>query len=130
MPRSRPNTNGNSTINLDHLARHMNFYFNAALAPSTRVTYRSSLNRYQKFCTQIHVPCFPLVELVLQLFVTSLAGNVKFSTIKVYLCGIQYQSIGCGYSENIFSMAKLFYVICGIRRSHPNNVIQRLPITW
>ena len=107
----------------------MNFYFEAALAPSTRSSYRSGLNRYILFCKRTYATPFPLAEIVLQLFVTSIANYVKFSTIKVYLCGIQYQSIVCGYSEKICAMPKLHYVMRGIRRSHPNNIIRRLPIT-
>ena len=107
----------------------MNTYFTAALAPSTRSTYRSGLNRYLDFCKCTYAIPFPLVKIALQLFVTSIAGHVKFSTIKVYRCGIQYQGIVLGFSKKISSMPKLYYIMCGIRRSHPNNVTRRLPIT-
>ena len=107
----------------------MNFYFEAALAPNTRASYRSGLNRYIKFCRQTSALPFPLIQIVLQLFVTSLARQLKYVTIKVYLCGIQYESIILGHPEQISSMPKLHYVMRGIRRSHPSNSVQRLPIT-
>ncbi|XP_057308088.1 uncharacterized protein LOC130645976 [Hydractinia symbiolongicarpus] len=107
----------------------MNRYLISALSPNARSTYLSGIRSFQRFCNEISAPMFPLKELTLQLFVTFLAGRVKFSTIKVYLCGIQYQSNFCGYNEKLVSMHKLFYVLRGIRRCHPPVVSRRLPIT-
>ena len=60
----------------------------------------------------------------------SLAARVKFSTIKVYLCGVQYESLIHGFYTKISSMCKLYYVLRGIRRLHPHfGSKQRLPIT-
>ena len=86
-------------IDVVTLASNMNRYFEYALAPSTRSTYRSGLNSYSVFCKQLRVSRFPLQEINLQLFVTSLAARVKYSTIKVYLSGIQYQSITLGFDK-------------------------------
>ena len=107
----------------------MNMYFQVSLAPNTRVTYRSGLNAYRTFCKQLSTHIFPISEINLQLFVMSLASRVKFNTVKVYLCGIQYESIVRGYTNKISSMSKLHYVMRGIRRMHPNSSLQRLPIT-
>ena len=107
----------------------MNRYFEYALAPSTRSTYRSGLNSYSVFCKQLRASRFPLQEINLQLFVTSLATRVKYSTIKVYLSGIQYQSITLGFDTKISDMGKLYYVLRGIWRLQCNGSCQRLPIT-
>ena len=108
----------------------MNLYLQSALSPSTRHTYCSGFKAYYTFCKQISQRTFPLKESILQLFVTSLAGRLKYSSIKVYLCGIQYQSIICGFQEKIAPMGKLYYVMRGIRRVHSTGrVKQRLPIT-
>ena len=111
------------------LTRRLNGYLSKALSANTRNTYRSGLLAYHRFCCQIQNKMFPLQEYYMQLFVTSLAGKVKYSTIKTYLSGIQYESITLGYSEKISHMARLYYTIRGIRRSHPDNRRQRLPIT-
>ena len=108
----------------------MNLYLQSALSPSTRHTYCSGFKVYYTFCKQISQRTFPLKESILQLFVTSLAGRLKYSSIKVYLCGIQYQSIICGFQEKIATMGKLYYVMRGIRRVHSTGCVkQRLPIT-
>ncbi|XP_057310593.1 uncharacterized protein LOC130648557 [Hydractinia symbiolongicarpus] len=107
----------------------MNYLFDAALSPNTRLTYRSGLSSYRMFCHHASIRMFPLIESHLQLYVTFMSTRVKYATIKVYLCGIQYQSLICGFSEKIFDMGKLYYVMRGIRRTE--NVVsrQRLPIT-
>ena len=109
----------------------MNRYFLAALAPSTRRSYRSGLKSYKKFCQAVSVPYFPLVEQNLQLFVTSLAKRVSYATIKVYLCGVQYESLVLGFNSNISGMHKLYYVLRGVRRIQGPHwkKNKRLPIT-
>ena len=72
---------------------------------------------------------FPLEEHTLQLYVCSVADKLKYSSIKVYLCGVQYESVVRGYKNRMVNMSRLYYVLRGIRKSHPSNVIRRKPIT-
>ena len=109
----------------------MNTFFMAALAPTTRATYRSGLKAYRLFCGQMGFPLFPLEQYILQLFVTALALRLSFATIKVYLSGIQYESRILGFHESISSMNKLFYVLRGIKRTQGSKWLRkkRKPIT-
>ena len=107
----------------------MNMYLQSSLSINTRRTYSSGFKAYQSFCAQLFVHMFPLKENTLQLYVTSLAGRLQFSTIKVYLSSLQYCSILRGYEEKIATMGKLYYVMRGIRRLHAGGKKQRLPIT-
>lgn len=107
----------------------MNNFLDAALSPNTRLTYRAGLKSYRMFCNQFRFPMFPLVQLRLQLYVTFMSARVKYSTIKVYLCGIQYQSSVSGFREKISDMGILFYVLRGIRRTENTITRQRAPIT-
>lgn len=113
---------------MGNLEERLNYYLSKAISGSTRNTYRSGLVAYHRFCCQLKIKMFPLQEYYLQLFVTSLAGKVKYSTIKTYLCGVQYESTISGFNDKIFSMSRLYYTIRGIRRSHPDDHRIRLPI--
>ena len=62
---------------------------------------------------------------------TSLAKRVAYSTIKVYLCGVQYENLVCGFNNKISQMPRLYYVLRGIRRTQGSSWLKkkRLPIT-
>ena len=70
----------------------------------------------QRFSRETNHPPFPLQELHLQVFVTTLSRKVSHKTIKVYLSGLQYFSIRKGYKERIALMRDLNYLIRGVRR--------------
>ena len=73
---------------------------------------------------------FPLHERNLMLFITYLARFVTAATIRVYLSGIQYESVVRGYQHKISNMNRLFYVFQGIKRQKSSIARQvRLPIT-
>lgn len=116
---------------MGYLAIEMNQFFLASLSPNTRSTYKSGFRAYKVFCRQMKWPLFPLVELRLQFFVTALARRVSYSTIKVYLCGVQFESFIRGFDTRIAHMKKLFYVLRGIRRTQGSSWVKkkRLPIT-
>lgn len=129
MPRSRSRSNTNSFIDTTTLQRDLSHYLKSSISTNTRATYRSGYLSFKIFCEATSVPTFPLTESTLQLFVTYLARRVKFATIKVYLCGVQYESVIRGFNTKIAHMGRLYYVLRGIRRCHPNSASQRLPIT-
>ena len=108
-----------------------NYFLCHSLATSTLSTYRSGFNSYKKFCSHFNKALFPLCSSTLELFVTYLARRLAFSSIKVYLCSIQYLSIINGFSERINSMHKLYYVLRGVRLflGSSRNRPRRLPLT-
>jgi len=99
------------------------------VALSTRRSYTSGMNRYQSFCISYRIPVFPLYEHNLSPFVyTIFQQGLRFETIKVYLCGIQFFSNMFGYRTDLGSMTQLRYLCRAIRRNQgPSPRQQRQP---
>ena len=91
-------------------------YLTSALAASTNKSYDSGVRAYKKFCKQVQVSPFPLAEIILEYFVTSLSRRVRAATIKCYLSGVQFCSIMAGYPQKISDMGRLYYLVRGIKR--------------
>ena len=81
-----------------------------------QLLYRSAWNSYQSFCLSACVLPFPLNQFILLFYVTFLARQVCYATIKVYLAAIQYKSNLFGYTSHIADMHQLFYLLRGVRR--------------
>ena len=92
-------------------------FHSVALAESTFQSYNSGWHSYQTFCARFTLPLLPVDEETLQRYVAYMATRVGYSTIKVYLCGIQYFSLMQGFSTSISGMNRLYYLLRGIRRS-------------
>lgn len=114
-----------TTGDLAHLEALRDQHLSDSLAGSSKATYIVGFNLYNKFCSQINRPTFPLAQSVLELFVTSLAS------IRVYLSSAQYVSQLKRYPEKVRKMARLSLVLRGIRRSQGSRRSRpiRLPIT-
>ena len=104
----------------------------AALAPSTLSSYSSGVRSYQLFCLHAGLVSFPPSELTLQRYASSLGNRVSYSTIKVYLAGVQYTSIMMGYHIALSDMPQLHYLLRGIRRAQGATFRRprRQPITY
>ena len=113
------------------LLRDMSFYFNQSIAPNTHCTYRSGFNSYSRFCLTISSSPFPVSERNLQLYVTSIARQLSFKTIKIYLSAVRYYSLMRGHACDFNVMHQLHYLLRGIRRSQGNSFTRprRQPIT-
>ena len=59
----------------------------------------------------------PLLQHILQFYVTQLARTVSYRTIKVYLAGLQFHSNVMAYHIQLSNMQLLYYVLRGIRRA-------------
>ncbi|XP_057316866.1 uncharacterized protein LOC130657895 [Hydractinia symbiolongicarpus] len=129
VSRRTSRTLSTTSISVGSLEDELRCYFTAAPAPNTRRTYLSGHRSYVRFCKSLHIAPYPAVERTLQLYVTFQARHVTYNTIKVYLSAIQYQSVVLGFSTQIYTMRRLYYVVGGIRRSHPHQRLRRLPIT-
>lgn len=116
---------------LESLVEERDGYLKHCLADSTFRTYESGLRQYRSFCSWYNLVAFPLSESTLELFVCSMARRLAFSSIKVYLCSVQFHATLNGDNTRISDMSHLYYVLRGIRisigssRSRP----RRLPIT-
>ena len=120
-----------STGSVDTLGLEILRFQTEALASSTLDSYLVGLRSYNLFCTHTGSYLFPLEEHVLQRYVASLAQRVSYSTIKVYLCGLQFFSHMRGLTESISSMPRVYYLLRGIRRSQGSTFQRprRQPIT-
>ena len=103
-----------------------------ALAPNTVTTYRTGINHYLKFCSQVLVSPLPLTENIIENFCASLYSRVSYKAIKVYLCGVQFWSKLHGCPVLIKNMPRLEYVTKAIRRAQGGRFSRPLrpPITW
>lgn len=105
-------------------------YFEAGLAPSTRRTYQSGINRFYKFCTMYRISNpLPVTQAILCYFISALAKDgLTYSTIKSYLSAVRYIHILNNLPEpRSVPMPKLSLVERGIRKSSHNRT-PRLPI--
>ena len=60
----------------------------SGVAPSTRQTYQSGLNAFNKFCHVFGIPPFPASSLTLEYFCVHVSQHVSYKTLKVYFSGI------------------------------------------
>jgi len=105
------------------------------ISTATKKTYRSGLQKYVTFCSQINQPPIPVSEDTLLLFLTHLSQqNVSYATNQVYLSAVRYRSITTTESETSDTLItpQLRYVLKGIRKTcaltwQPR---ERLPITF
>lgn len=116
---------------MDDIGPERDFYLQNSLTRSSQATYASGFQSYASFCSRNGFAVFPLVESILELYVSSMARRLAFSTIKVYISAIQYNSIINVFSESIADMRRLYYVLRGIRLFLANrrSLPRRRPIT-
>ena len=100
----------------------------SGVAPSTRRTYQSGLNAFNKFCHAFGIPPSPASSLTLEYFCVHVSQHVSYKTLKVYLSGIRLAHIEQGLADPTES-ASLHLVCRGIRRQQGDNRRTRLPIT-
>ena len=106
--------------------------FTAGLAPATLKVYKTGSNRYNSFCVLYDIAKpFPVTEDVLTHFVAFLyKDGLKAGTVKSYLAAICYAQIALGLGNpHMEDMAKLEYVVWGIKRLASGPTCTRLPIT-
>ena len=86
-------------------------------SPSTRKSYESAKNRYEKFCQTNQLTPLPASENQLCLFVSQLANEkLTHATIKCYLAAVRHAHIARGFGDpRINEMSRLEQVIKGIK---------------
>ena len=72
-------------------------YFYQGVFPATRKAYRTGLQKFNFFCTQVRRKAIPTSEITLLLFATYLAGqSLSLSTIQVYLSAVHNAHVAKG----------------------------------
>ena len=80
-----------SQLDVRHMDDRAVFYFAKELASSTIRTYRSSRERFLKYCQSTNSVPFPVTEVVLCGFATHLADvGLKHRSIKTYMSGVRF----------------------------------------
>ena len=80
-----------SQLDVRHMDDRAVFYFAKELASSTIRTYRSSQERFLKYCQSTNSVPFPVTEVVLCGFATHLADvGLKHRSIKTYMSGVRF----------------------------------------
>ena len=122
------------------LSEAVSYYLHTALSPATRAAYRTGATTYLTFMAMHNstsprtLP--PINEEILCYFVSHCAGilGLRHTTIKSYLCGIRNLYIEAGLGNPIImpsgqEISKLQLVLRGIKKSQPQPIRDRLPIT-
>ena len=113
---------------MDPLVRQL---FSAGIANSTRKTYNSGSNRYNRFCNDFGLTPYPTSEDTLSYFVAFLfKEGLAPSSVKSYLSAVRHTQIALGLGDpHLSAMPKLEYFIKGLWRLSPGQSRSRLPIT-
>ena len=86
------------------------------VAPSTRRTYQSGINRFQEFCSTFSLPPLPASPLTLRYFCAHISTTVCHTTVKLYLSAIRLHHIEHNHPDPTHDTL-LQYVVKGIKRS-------------
>ena len=112
----------------------MEFYFQNALAPSTRRSYSSAKKRYLQFCLHFNFQPVPVSEQHICQYVSKLSEEgVSHASIKCYLSAVRHLQIAQGFADpHMSDMPKLEQVVKRVKsfqaRNRPKHRV-RLPIT-
>ena len=127
-------TSSGSHMDINNLDRAVLHYYSAALAPTTKKTYKAAERRYLQFCKDFALQPLPTSETLLCYFVACLGQQgLAHSTIKTYLSGVRQIQIAHGLQDpHIDQMARLRQVLKGVKieagtQGKPSR--SRLPIT-
>jgi len=120
---------GATGLDVQSLGQTVQELFTAGLAPATLKVYKTGTNA---FCVSYNIDKpFPVTENVLTHFVAFLyKKGLKAGTMKSYLAATRYAQIKLGLGNpHMKDMAKLEYVIRGVKRLTSGPRQTRLPIT-
>ena len=109
----------------------MKQYESSALAPSSRHVYQEGLRHYRHFCKNSGLKAYPVSKDTLKFFITFLAEQMSFKTLKLYLAAVKLNNIELEYKDNVHKMAQLHLLLRGIKQTLGNNGKRKqgLPVT-
>ena len=121
-------------MDIHSLDKAVQCYYSAALAPSTKKTYKAAEKRYLDFCKSFSITPLPTSENILCYYTACLGQQgLSHNTIKTYLSGVRQIQIGYGYPDpTIDHMPRLRQILKGVKveagkSGKPTH--SRLPIT-
>ena len=106
------------TAEWEHCREVAEGFFVKGLAKSTLRSYKSGINRFERFCREMGRPSLPISEDTVAAFVASLSKEgVGYASLKVYLSALRFHQISSGKGDpRIVEMPRLEYILKGIRR--------------
>ena len=87
-----------------------------AISEGSRRTYNTGEMIYLEFCQTYGIDPFPAKEHNLNLFVSFLARNHSYNTIRTYLAAIRFANINAGFSSEFAKMEALHMSLKGVKR--------------
>ena len=100
---------------LGWLDSKMKWYESSALALSSRRVCLVGLRHYRHFCKNSGLKAYPVSQDTLKFFITFLAEQVSFKTLKLHLAAVKLNNIELGYKDNMHKMAQLDLLLRGIK---------------
>ena len=128
-------------MDLPHLGKSVQGFFEQGLAGSTNRTYSSAKNRYIGFCTRAKLSPYPLTQSTLCLFAAFLAQQgLAPQSISIYLSAVRHMEVQVAATASTrASWPYLQYVLKGIKRtagrspsehSLTPDILRRLSTVW
>lgn len=98
------------------LIGELHFLQYMSISESSRRTYNTGKMIYLEFCEMYGIRPFPAKEYDLNLFVSFLARNHSYNTIRTYLAAIRFANINAGFSSDFAKMDTLHMSLKGVKR--------------
>jgi hypothetical protein len=87
--------------------------------PNVRRAYKSATKSYSMYCREIKVPPWPATDIKIAAWLIRISTNVKFTSMKMYLCGVRNHQLTLGYSWNCGKSERLYRTMRWIKRKFP-----------
>ena len=138
MGKIRPRHSHSKTVNTKSLiakydpitSRLLNKAWTEHCVPSVRRTYKSSARSYTKYCKEIKVQPWPATDITISAWLIRIATSVKFTSMKMYLCGVRSHQLTMGYSWDCGKSERLYRTMRWIKRKFPCDIIgSKFPIS-
>ncbi|XP_055357393.1 uncharacterized protein LOC129602411, partial [Paramacrobiotus metropolitanus] len=111
---------------LDRTAESLRYHH---IAPSSRKTYRSGINKFSEFCQLFRLSPLNITEDVVVRYIAFLFNcGISYSSVKVYLSAL-YNSLKENGSSFDFSAPNIPQCLTGFKRLRGTAADSRLPIT-
>lgn len=101
----------------DERSASVKAYLQAAIAPSTRITYAAAFTSWTQFCTKRNIaPEDPITELIAEEWISALAdhGRITAATIRTYKAAMGTYHTEHSTLPNPFQTARMHRIITGI----------------
>ena len=104
-------------------------FAHAAIAQSTRASYRSQINSFVSFCNNFGYTAIPASTLTLCRYVAFLSSRLKCTSISQYMNVVRLLHVHHGYPNPLHNNIRLSAVLKGVQRVMGCPVTRKSPIT-